>query len=261
MRPQAAHRLAMPLGFDHHPLVVLDQAVELRLLEGGDLDPPLLHRRRHGDGRLRPGQLGLQLGELPAELARVLGLRALEGLGHADRDGVQVDVGQRRWLPALLRGLGGCPAVERAASSEMDPLRVLELEKVGRQDPGVSVLDLGEGGEDLVALALVLEPAGDGLAILRRRGPEHDQGLDLGEDVLVDDGAPLADERDAEALEPAAADQPVERPDAARLLPEGLLRDVVVGLLEEDVEGIAVPAVEALGEVDQESELVPFAQR
>ena len=85
----------------------------------------------------------------------------------------------------------------------------------------------------------------------RDRAEGHED-LDLGEDVLREDGRPLGDERDADPARAAAADQVLNGAEHPLLAVERPLRGEGVRLVEHQVERRAVPVIQRLREVRQQ---------
>ncbi len=106
-----------------------------------------------------------------------------------------------------------------------------------------------------------VDPRLDRVAVLRCGGAQHEQVVDLGEDVLVDRCAALGGHRDPEALESALLDDALPGLDERSVLTADLLWQVLVALLEEEMCGGAIStAVEAVAERFEEAPQLGFGE-
>jgi len=104
----------------------------------------------------------------------------------------------------------------------------------------------------LVFLGVQPDPFVDRGNITGPRHPQGDEDLGLGEDVFVEHGGPLGDQGDADPAGAAASDEVFDRAEQALPARVGALGGEGVGLVQHQVQGIAVSVIEPFGEVGHE---------
>jgi hypothetical protein len=152
------------------------------------------------------------------------------------------------------------PAGERA--QDADALE--EVQPAGRPEPGGADRQRREAAHQLfalVGLAVDADPVVDRGAVLRRDHPQRHEHLDLGQDVLVEHRGALRDEGHPEAAGAASADEVLDGAEESLGALLGALRRERVGLVEHEVQRLAVAAVQLLGEVGHESHLAGLSEQ
>jgi hypothetical protein len=106
----------------------------------------------------------------------------------------------------------------------------------------------------------MLDPALDGVAIVRSRQAMRDQHLNLRQNVLIDERRALADQRYAEAASAPTAHDVVDRAHEPLVAPLHALRDERVRLVDRQMQRLAVRSVEALAEIGHEAARPVFGE-
>jgi hypothetical protein len=100
------------------------------------------------------------------------------------------------------------------------------------------------------------DPGVNGLPILWRNGPKRHEDLRLRQDIFVQDGGPLGDQRHPEASGPATPDEVFDGAQQALLPFHWPLGCERIGLVKHQMEGLPVFVVEPLGEVGHQAGLL-----
>ena len=185
-----------------------------------------------------------------SQLAGILGFRALDRRGHPLLDVGQVDVGEGRglgasgpdWCRARVEGraeagTGSAPSSRGTPATRPTPRRPAGCARLARiSSPWAWYLS--QAATAATSCGPVVR-----MAMSVWTWVEH---------LLGDRRRPLGDEGAAQAARAAAADDVLPGPEELRLVAHRPLRDVVVGLLQEQVERLLVPEVEPAREVQEE---------
>ena len=116
-----------------------------------------------------------------------------------------------------------------------------------RPNPSLATRQARQAAQDLlrlVGIGIALDPFPDRLTVLRGCHAHRDQGVRLGEHVLVDHRRPLRDHHHAKTAHTAAAHDPIDLMEQALVLGQGALARELVGLVDDEMERRLVAAIE-----------------